>query len=79
MSDSELKKIAENAKAIINGYSFTIREDGFISILNLQHPECAIVFNKDFEIIEINMDEIEQNIVRELAKKNIEFLEEENA
>ena len=79
MSDSELKKIAENAKAIINGYSFTIREDGFISILNLQHPECAIVFSKDFEIIEMNMDEIEQNIVKELAKKNIEFLEEENA
>lgn len=79
MSDSELKKIAENAKAIINGYSFTIREDGFISILNLQHPECAIVFSKDLEIIETNMDEIEQNIVKELAKKNIEFLEEENA
>ena len=79
MSDSELKKIAENAKAIINGYSFTIREDGFISILNLQHPECAIVFSKDFEIIKTNMDEIEQNIVKELAKKNIEFLEEENA
>lgn len=79
MSDSELKKIAENAKAIINGYSFTIREDGLISILNLQHPECAIVFSKDFEIIETNMDEIEQNIVKELAKKNIEFLEEENA
>ena len=35
--------------------------------------------NKDFEIIETNMDEIEQNIVKELAKKNIEFLEEENA
>ena len=34
---------------------------------------------KDFEIIETNMDEIEQNIVKELAKKNIEFLEEENA
>ena len=47
--------------------------------MNLQHPECAIVFNKDFEIIETNMDEIEQNIVKELAKKNIEFLEEENA
>ena len=31
------------------------------------------------EIIETNMDEIEQNIVKELAKKNIEFLEEENA
>ena len=79
MSDLELQSIAENAKLIINGYSFTIRADGFISILNLNHPECAIVFNNDFEIIETNMDEIEQNIVKDLAKKNIEFLEDENA
>ena len=79
MSDLELQSIAENAKLIINGYSFTIRADGFISILNLNHPECAIVFNNDFEIIETNMDEIEQNIVKDLAKKNIEFLENENA
>ena len=79
MSDLELQSIAENAKLIINGYSFTIRADGFISILNLNHPECAIVFNNDFEIIETNMDEIEQNIVKDLSKKNIEFLENENA
>ena len=79
MTDLELQSIAENAKLIINGYSFTIRADGFISILNLNHPECAIVFNNDFEIIETNMDEIEQNIVKDLAKKNIEFLEDENA
>ena len=79
MTDLELQSIAENAKLIINGYSFTIRADGFISIVNLKHPECAIVFNNDFEIIETNMDEIEQNIVKDLAKKNIEFLENENA
>ena len=79
MFDSELKKIAENAKAIINGYSFTIRDDGFISILNLQHPECAIVFNKDFEIIETNMDEIEQVIVQNIWAKDREYMETENA
>ncbi len=35
--------------------------------------------NKDFEIIETNMDEIEQNIVLDLAKKNLCFLEETDA
>lgn len=79
MSDLELRNIAENAKFIVNGYSFTLTDNGYISILNLMHPECAIVFNKNMEIIETNMDEIEQNIVKELAKKNIEFLEDENA
>ena len=57
------------------------REDGFIGILNLEHPDCAIVINKDCEIIETNMDSIEQNIVLGLAKKNLQFLnlEEHNA
>ena len=79
MSEKELEKIAEKAKIIVNGYAFSKREDGFISILNLEHPDCAIVINSDFEIIETNMDEIEQEIVIELAKKNLQFLGEENA
>ena len=79
MSENELEKIAENAKVIVNGYAFSKREDGFISILNLDHPDCAIVINNDFEIIETNMDEIEQGIVLELAKKNLQFLEENDA
>lgn len=79
MSEKELKKIADNAKIIVNGYAFSKREDGFISILNLEHPDCAIVISHDFEVIETNMDEIEQGIVIELAKKNLQFLEEENA
>lgn len=74
MSDKELEIIAEKAKIIVNGYAFSEREDGFISILNLEHLDCAIVINSDFEIIETNMDEIEQGIVIELARKNIQFL-----
>lgn len=61
------------------GYAFLPRENGFIGILNLEHPDCALVMNKDFEIIETNMDEIEQNIVLDLAKKNLCFLEETDA
>ena len=79
MPEKELEKIAENAKIIVNGYAFSKRDDGFISILNLDHPDCAMVINNEFEIIETNMDEIEQEIVLSLAKRNSAFLEDDNA
>ena len=79
MPEKELQKIAENAKIIVNGYAFSKRDDGFISILNLDHPDCAMVINNEFEIIETNMDEIEQEIVLSLAKRNLSFLEDDNA
>ena len=79
MPEKELLKIAENAKIIVNGYAFSKRADGFISILNLDHPDCAMVISKDLEIIETNMDEIEQGIVVSLAKRNLPFLEDDNA
>ena len=43
MSESEVKKVAENSNFIVNGYAFTEREDGFVSILNLECPDCAMV------------------------------------
>ena len=43
MSEKELLQVAENARFIVGGYAFTQREDGFVSILNLYHPECAMV------------------------------------
>ena len=79
MPEKELQKIAENAKIIVNGYAFSKRDDGFISILNLDHPDCAMVISKELEIIETNMDEIEQDIVLSLAKRNLSFLEDDNA
>ncbi len=68
MPENEIKLIAEKANLIVSGYSFTLRADGFISILNLNHPECAMVINKDCEMIETNMDEIEQQLVLTIAK-----------
>jgi hypothetical protein len=79
MLKNEFDKIKDSAKLIVSGYAFLPREDGFVGILNLEHPDCALVINKDFEIIETNMDEIEQKIVMELARKNLEFLEGEDA
>ena len=75
MSDQELQNIAENAKFIVNGYAFSMREDGFVSILNLEHPDCAMVVSQTGEMIETNMDCIEQQIVLELCRKNLQFME----
>lgn len=76
MSDKELELIAINAKFIVNGYAFTRRDDQFIEILNLEHSDCAMVVNDKGEMIETNMDEIEQKIVLELCRKNLQFMEE---
>ena len=76
MPDKELQQIADNARFIVNGYAFTEREDGFVSVLNLEHPECAMVVSKSGELIETNMDGIEQKIVLEMCRRNLQFMED---
>ena len=79
MPENELIAIADNAELIVNGYAFTEREDGFISILNLDHPDCAMTVNKNGELIETNMDKIEQEIVLELCSRNLQFIGDQDA
>ena len=79
MSEKELMDIAENAKMIVNGYAFSLDEDGFVRILNLEHPDSAMVVNLEGEMIDSNMDAIEQTIVMELCKKNLQFMGEQYA
>ena len=77
MREEEITYIADNANFIVCGYAFSkCEEDGFISILNLNHPDAAMVINNNCEIIETNMDPIEQQIVLELCRKNMQFMEE---
>lgn len=75
MNDLEIQSIAEEADIIVNGYAFTNWGDGFISILNLAYPDCAMVVNRDGELIETNMDPIEQEIVLDLCSRNLQFIE----
>ena len=75
MPEGEVRRIAQDAAFIVKGYAFSQCDDGFVSILNLEHPECAMVVNRAGEMIETNMDPIEQRIVLELCKKNLQFLE----
>ncbi len=79
MREEDITYIADQANFIVCGYAFSKREDGLISILNLRHPECAMVVNCAGEIIETNMDQIEQQIVMDLCKRNLQFMEAEHA
>ena len=79
MSEQEIQLIAENARFVVCGYAFSRKEDGLISILDLNHPDCAMTVNDNGEIIETNMDPIEQEIVLGLCRKNLQFMEDENA
>ena len=76
MPENMVAEIAENAKFIVSGYAFFRKPDGFIGILNLEHPDCAMVVNDDGEIIETNMDPIEQKIVLDLCARNLQFMED---
>ena len=75
MCNKRIKKIADNADMIVNGYAFKKKENGLISILNLEHPDCAMVISNNGELIETNMDEIEQHIVHEICYRNLQFME----
>ena len=76
MSEKEVLEVADKAKMIVNGYAFSETEDGLVSILNLNHPDCAMVVRRDGEIIGTNMDPIEQRIVLDLCRKNLQFMED---
>lgn len=68
-----IKEIADKADMIINGYAFT-NENGWIRVLNLNHPERAAVIFKD-QIVETNTDDIENAIILNYYQNNKDFME----
>ena len=76
MPEKEVMEVADKAKMIVNGYAFSEPEDGMVSILNLNHPDCAMVVKRDGEVIETNMDPIEQQIVLGICRRNLQFMED---
>lgn len=75
MPDEKIQKIAEQAKMIVDGYAFIEKENGMISILHLDHPDCAMVITSEGDLVETNMDEIEQHIVQNIYSRNKQFME----
>ena len=71
---TDMIKIAENAKMIVNGYAFTVIPTG-IQVVNLSR-KTACVFDSDDNVIESSMDDIEIEIVADYLRRNKMFLED---
>lgn len=71
----DIKKIADEADLIVNGYAYTKAAIGY-RVLNLKNPERAVVFSRDGEVLETSMDDIEISIARGYLQKNKELMEE---
>ncbi|MBO6305416.1 MAG: hypothetical protein J6M62_10130 [Selenomonadaceae bacterium] len=72
---TDILKVADDAKMIVNGYAYTPKE-GQICVLNLNRPQKAAVLSNDGKIIETTMDDIELEIVKGYFYNNREFLAE---
>jgi hypothetical protein len=70
----DIKEIADKADLIIDGYAYK-KENDCIRALNLHHPDKATVFNKDFDVIETTMDDIEISIAKKYLCENIKYME----
>ena len=75
---TDIKKVADGADMIVNGYAFTRCQAGY-RVLNLNHPDRAVVLSLNGDILETSMDDIELEIVRDYLKKNRKFMEEWDA
>lgn len=71
----DIKRIADKADVIVNGYAFTREVDG-IHVLNLNSPKKAVVFSTDGKVLETTMDDIELSIVMHYLKLNLKFIED---
>lgn len=69
-----LRAIADAAQLIVRDYAFTLREDGLVDILDLRHPDSAMVVTLAGELVETNMDPVEQTLVADLCRRNLPLL-----
>lgn len=75
---TDIKKIADAADVIVNGYAFASSTEGF-RVLNLRCPDRAAVFSADGTVLETSMDDIELDIVKDYLDKNRRFMEDQGA
>ena len=71
---SKMIEIADSADMIVDGYAFTLDEAG-CRVIDLNNAENAMVINKDDQVIETSMNDIEMSIVMGIYERNKEFIE----
>ncbi len=71
----DIKKIADEADMILNGYAYT-RKQNIIQVLNLNDLKSASVLSLDGDILETTMDDIELNIILDYYKRDHKYMKE---
>lgn len=71
----DIKKIADEADMILNGYAYT-RKQNIIQVLNLNDLKSASVLSLDGDVLETTMDDIELSIILDYYKRDRKYMEE---
>lgn len=74
MTEEKIKQIADEADMIIKGYAFTKKEN-FIHVFNTNDGFSAMVLSPDGTMLETNMDEIEQVLVKNIWERDSKYME----
>lgn len=74
MPDEKIQKIADDADMIVKGYAFKKNGD-LIRVFNLNDGVSAMVIDQEGTMIETNMNEIEQVIVKRIWDKDSKYME----
>ena len=78
MSEEKIKEIADEADLIVSGYAFK-RKDDVIRVFDLNDGFSSMIMEQDGTMIETNMDDIHQVIVKKIWEKDSKYMEEYDA
>lgn len=73
LSENKIKEIADEAVLIVKGYAFNNYQNN-IRIINLNNPNGTMCIDKQGNLLESSMDEIEQKIVFDIWNTDKEFI-----
>lgn len=78
MPEEELAKICDDADMIIKGYAFK-KKGSNIEVFNVNDGFSALLMTADGVMLETNMNEIEQVLVKKIWTNNAKYMEDINA
>lgn len=73
------KIIADEAEVIIDGYAYIKKDEGRITIVNLNREGHAALLFPTGEVVESSMDEIELSIALDYLDRAKEYMEDDHA
>ena len=78
MPEEKLAKICDDADMIIKGYAFK-RRDTNIEVFNVNDGFSAMLMTTNGVLLETNMSDIEQTLVKNIWANNSKYMEDINA